>query len=120
MPHAIIEYSGNIEEDVLSVDLCDLVHGLLIECGLFNVDDIKTRSYVADDFMVGEKGQDGSFIHVTISLLEGRTSQQKKTLAQTILDSIAEAVEEADSISVDVREMAKEIYVKTRKEGVTL
>ena len=113
MPHAIIEYSANIEDEVLAADLSDRIHGTLIECGLFSAKDIKTRSYCAEDFMVGEKGQDGSFVHVTVSLFDGRTLEQKQDLSQKVLDSLQEAeMEGVDSISVDIRDITKACYRK--------
>jgi 5-carboxymethyl-2-hydroxymuconate isomerase len=113
MPHALIEYSGNIEEDFLCAGVVDRIHGELMECGLFEPQDIKTRSYSTSDFMVGEKGQDGSFIHATIYLLEGRTLEQKQDLSQRILDAL-QCVENVDSVTVDVRELVKDVYRKRR------
>jgi 5-carboxymethyl-2-hydroxymuconate isomerase len=111
MPHAIIEYSANIEEEFLDADICNRVHGTLMGCGLFRPEDIKTRAYATGDFMIGEKGQDGSFVHVTVSLLEGRTVEQKQALSQAIIDSLA-VLNPIDSKSVDVRELAKDVYRK--------
>ncbi|MGB9153086.1 MAG: 5-carboxymethyl-2-hydroxymuconate Delta-isomerase [Alphaproteobacteria bacterium] len=111
MPHAVIEYSANIEEEFLDAGICDRVHGTLMDCGLFKPQDIITRSYPANDFMAGEKGQDGSFVHATVSLFEGRTVEQKKGLSQAVLESLA-VLNGVDSISVDIREIVKDIYRK--------
>ena len=113
MPHAIIEYSANIEEDVLEAALCDRVHETLVACGLFSTKDIKTRSYCAEEFLVGEKGQDGSFVHVTVSLYDGRTLEQKQALSQSLIESLQEAeMDGVDSISVDIRDITKACYRK--------
>ncbi len=110
MPHAVIEYSDNLAADYKSLDVTQSVHSLLVKCGLFKSNEIKTRGYAVQDFIVGDKGRKGSFIHITVYLLEGRSVQQKQSLSQAILDSIATAMKNANTVTVDVRELVKDTY----------
>jgi 5-carboxymethyl-2-hydroxymuconate isomerase len=112
MPHLVIEYSATLHSHMQSEDVLGAAHQVMIESGLFSAKDIKTRAYVADDFLVGEKGQDGSFLHVTVSLLEGRTLEQKQALSDTLRDVIAASVAHVEQLSVDVQDMVRETYRK--------
>lgn len=112
MPHVIIEYSANICPAEQFAEITKAAHNVMIRSGLFSTADIKTRSYAAGDFLVGEKGKEGRFIHVIIYLLEGRALQQKQALSESMRDTIKSHVKDIDQLSVDVRELAKEIYRK--------
>lgn len=112
MPHAVIEYSDNIASEVQLSDLTSQIHEGMIASGLFDVDNIKTRSYATSDFLVGSKAREGSFIHLTVSILTGRTEQQRVALSQSLLDILKTAMPQADIITVDIREMDKATYLK--------
>jgi 5-carboxymethyl-2-hydroxymuconate isomerase len=112
MPHAIIEYSANLRDVLRSAEVCAVVHNVLIQSGLFTTNDIKTRSYVAEDFLVGEKGSAGSFVHVRVYLFEGRTILQKQTLSESLRDALGAHLPTVDQISVDLREIVRDTYRK--------
>ena len=116
MPHAVIEYSGNLTYDFIEhdIDLVDIVHGLMMNSELFDLNAIKTRSICMDNWMVGEKGQDGTFVHVTVSLLTGRTVEQRQKLSDDMIAALGEYLPKdiIDQITVEIREMDKETYRK--------
>ncbi len=112
MPHAIIEYSEPLRPLIRSTEAVRLVHEAMIKSGVFNTADIKTRAHATDDFLVGEMGRTGSFIHVRIYLLEGRTSEQKQGLTEAIRTTLATALPQVNQLSVDIRDMVKETYRK--------
>lgn len=112
MPHAILEYSSNLSADMASGHLTDLVHEVMIQSGLFQTDSIKTRSCVVSDFRVGAKGRDGSFVYLSIALLDGRTLEQRQTLSDNLLKAIGPALAHVDQFTVEIREMDKETYRK--------
>jgi len=112
MPHAVIDYSANIEEEVIDADVVNLVHSALSDSGLFQAKDIKTRAYIAGDYMVGEKGPDGNFVHVAVAILEGRSAEQKQKLSQSVFDAVRKELPAVDSLTVEIRELAKDSYRK--------
>ena len=113
MPHVIIDYSGNIQSEVRKAGIVGLVHGVMINSGLFQDKDIKTRAYASDDFMMGEKGGDGTFLFVSIAIMPSRDDPQKSVLSQSIYDQVAAVLPGIDSISVEIRELHKPSYRKT-------
>lgn len=112
MPHLIIEYSANVRSLVSPAELVKIGHKVMIESGLFSIPDIKSRAYAAEDYLVGEKGNDGSFVHVTVYQLEGRSTQQKQDLSEALRDALKVPLEKVDQLSIDIRELAKDTYRK--------
>lgn len=112
MPHVIIEYSANVCPAGQFAEITKIAHKTMVESGLFSATDIKTRSYVAEDFLVGEKGSQGSFVHVTVYLLEGRTTLQKQNLSEALRDALQLPLKNVNQLSVDVRELVKDTYRK--------
>lgn len=112
MPHLIIEYSANVRQLTSPAELNRIGHKVMIESGLFSVPDIKSRAYATDDYLVGEKGSDGSFVHVTVYLLEGRSTQQKQDLSEALRAALKVPLEKIDQLSIDIRELAKDTYRK--------
>jgi 5-carboxymethyl-2-hydroxymuconate isomerase len=112
MPHAVIEYSENVAGEIISGDILHLVHGIMTKCGLFSPDSIKTRVYEAKNFMVGSKDSNGSFVHVSIAILPGRTSEQKQALSTSVIDALRKPLQNIDQVTVEIRELDKETYRK--------
>lgn len=111
MPHLIIEYSAN----ACAVDqlrkVVQAAHEVMVQSGLFSLADIKTRAYRAEHFMLGGNGEQGSFMHATVALLEGRSVAQRQALSEAVRDALQRHVT-VDQLSVEVREMAKDTYRK--------
>lgn len=112
MPHAVVEYSDNLSQSVYDSQLTAAVHDVMIQCGLFNTNDIKTRSYATSDWLTGTSTKSGGFVHVTISLMEGRTLEQKQELTQAMFETLSHALPNVQSLTVDIRDMTRETYRK--------
>jgi 5-carboxymethyl-2-hydroxymuconate isomerase len=114
MPHAIIEHSSNLFAGESPSSLADIVHRAMMESGLFNANDVKTRLHPVSDFRVGLKGINGFFVHVLIYLLEGRTEEQKQMLTHNVFEAIkAQYHQPIEQLSVDIRDMARSTYRKS-------
>jgi 5-carboxymethyl-2-hydroxymuconate isomerase len=112
MPHAIIEYSQSLSECFHARHILHVVHGVMQTSGLFAIPAIKTRAYEAKDFLVGEHGTAGTFLHVTIYLMNGRTLIQKQQLSKSMFDALNERLEDVHSLTVDIRELDRDTYSK--------
>ena len=64
---------------------------------------------------MGIKGKDGSFVHAVIQILEGRDLSQKQNLTHSMFTMLNEIVLQADSMTVDIKEMNRDTYQKRRK-----
>ncbi len=112
MPHAVLEYSANLDASHDPGELVATAHAVMTQCGLFSPNAIKTRAYKTQHFCVGEQGSEGMFLHVTIQLLEGRTLAQRSALTQAMFDALRPMLPEAAKLSVDSVDMVKETYRK--------
>lgn len=112
MPHVIIEYSQNIHDAVQAAKISVLAHEMLVQSQLFSIADIKTRSYVAQDYLVADKGLAGSFLHVSVYILEGRPVEKKQALSEALRDMLVSTLPQVDQVSVDIRDLERAIYRK--------
>ncbi|WP_308909888.1 5-carboxymethyl-2-hydroxymuconate Delta-isomerase [Pseudokordiimonas caeni] len=110
MPHIIAEYSREIERSADIKALVRLLHDSAMESGLFTAPSIKTRAVPVDHALVG--GKDGNFMHVTVHLYKGRTTEQKLALTELLLQRLASLKLPLNSLSIDAIDTDKDVYVK--------
>lgn len=110
MPHCILEYSQNLEQEVPPVDILEAVKEACITANIFTPEDIKLRSFPYKSFMTC--GQEDAFVHVMIRLLSGRTLEEKKNLSQLVLDALTKFPLKNVSFSVEICDMDRDIYAK--------
>lgn len=110
MPHCIIEYSTDVEQQTSPEKLIEVVQEAAISSELFDANAIKLRTVAYSHFKTGlrEKG----FVHVTALILSGRTLVQRQMLSDVILKKLQNMSLRELSISVEVIEMEKESYSK--------
>ena len=86
MPHCIVEYSKTLESRLSPASLVNAAHQGALASGLFQGPDIKTRAIAYENYQVGDTPSD--FIHVSVRLLNGRTTEQKRSLSMHILEQL--------------------------------
>ncbi|MDA0781948.1 MAG: 5-carboxymethyl-2-hydroxymuconate Delta-isomerase [Rickettsiales bacterium] len=110
MPHIIIEYSDNLKKDIKDSSVTEKLHKAVTESGLFSPDAVKARAIGYSDYVLPEGAK--SFIHITVSILEGKSTGQKASLSNSVFDTARKAIASCDKLSVDIREMETESYRK--------
>lgn len=118
MPHLTLEYSQNLTAKVRAAQLTQVGHKVMIDSGLFNANDIKSRSYEVVDYQVGENGSEGSFVHATARLLAGRTVEQRKALSDALFDVLGRLFPEQTQVTVEIVEMDRDTYKKRQPVSV--
>lgn len=111
MPHAILQYSADLEKSEDIVALCRSLPEIMLETGLFpNPKGIKVRAFKADHgFMVVENQ---SFAHVTIRMMPGRTGDEKHAVASHVLDWLTAQMPQVGTITVEADDLDAASYVK--------
>lgn len=112
MPHLVMEYSNSADERLNMQGLLEDLHQVAIDSELFSVDDVKSRAIRVHSWLVGDKGNSVDFIHITIELLSGRTTEQKRELSRALMNVLAEQASHIDSLTINVRDMEKESFQK--------
>lgn len=110
MPHCIIDFSANVDGHDVAEALTRACHSAMVASGLFEPASIKTRAHRAEAAQTGE-GTD-SFIHVDISIMPGRSSEQKRALMDAMANAIDAMDIRASSLTMEVRELEKAHYFK--------
>jgi len=83
-----------------------------LSVGLFepNGSDIKVRALGYNSYMIGPKKSD--FIHVVLKILSGRTSEQKLSLSNAVIEELVALAYNDVSITVEVVDMDRDSYRK--------
>ena len=113
MPHLVVEYSrgapGNEDVRRLMARLAESA----ARTGVMKAEDIKVRAIGYDDFLIA--GKQDSFVHLSVYLLAGRTSEQKVKLSEELRQVMTETCPDVISLSVDIRDMDPVAYKKRLK-----
>lgn len=116
MPHCILEYSGNIIDKTDNPAILKNIHDLLVNTGGFSLNDIKSRTVVHSDYLVGDGRADRAFVALTISFLEGRKQEFRKKISAGCMDILIKSFPESRaklklSMTVEIRELDKDNYL---------
>ena len=110
MPHLVIEYSENLRERVKETQLLKTLHTLVVDSGLFAPSAVKGRSLAYSDYVLPEGAN--SFIHITLSILAGRTLEQRVALNEKLFQTVHSLIGNVDKLSCNLHEMDKDTYRK--------
>lgn len=110
MPHIVIEYSENLNHQVKSSELTKKAHKTVTDSGLFDPQAVKARSIAYNDVTLPDNAQ--NFLHITTSILSGRTEEEKKSLSTALFQTAKTAIPEIDKLSVNIHEMNINTYTK--------
>lgn len=117
MPHLIAHYSANLIE-LDQHALLKVVNTALIETDLFSADDIKSRIFKDDVFLIGLEENQEAYIHLKLYLLSGRTEAQKQVAGEALLGVLEQKnymkakIENSIQVCVEVIDMPREFYFK--------
>lgn len=87
MPHFSIEYSSNLDGRVDMQRLCDVVHGALSACGLFELGALRVRAIRCDAYAVADRLPQNGFIDMTLRMGAGRDPAERERAGHTIFDA---------------------------------
>ncbi|GEM80730.1 5-carboxymethyl-2-hydroxymuconate Delta-isomerase [Vibrio superstes] len=112
MPNLVMEYTDSLEDRLNTQGLLQDMHQALIESELFELNSIKSRALRCHSWLIGDSEDQHDFIHVTIELLSGRTTQQKQALSQSVFVLLTEQASWVGSVTVNVRDMDRDCFFK--------
>lgn len=110
MPHFVIEYSRDVENGHDIDRVMQIAFDSGVASGVMRAADIKVRAQSYDHSKMLTAG--GSFLHVTVFLLEGRSDTQKETVSLLLRENLVGYLESVTSVSVDIRDMNPVAYKK--------
>ena len=110
MPHFVIEYSRDVEDQYDIKKVMQIAYESGVESGVMQAVDIKVRATPYDHYRL--LNDSDSFVHTTVYLLAGRTDEQKEHLALTLRKNLSEYLKTVTSISIDIHDMNPIAYKK--------
>jgi len=115
MPHLVIEYSTDGHGGLFdATSLMQALHDAAAATGVMQAADIKVRAMAYADYLLARE-RDG-FCHLTVSMLEGRSSAQKVAVSEALRAAMVRLLPQTKSLSVDIRDMDSVAYKKRLNE----
>ncbi|MFH6994147.1 5-carboxymethyl-2-hydroxymuconate Delta-isomerase [Flavobacterium sp. FlaQc-48] len=108
MPHFIIDCSENVIHLKSADDIMQEVFDAAMSTGLFTESEIKVRINPFSYYNNGNSLND--FIHVFGYIMEGRNTDQKANLSQSIVSKLNEILPEVPVISINIKDFEKASY----------
>jgi len=117
MPHLMLEYTNNLPESVDFAALFARLNASVSEMTNVPIAQVKSRAVPRTIFRVGAGDPDAVFVHLTVSLLEGRDTALQKRLGERLMGHLREAfarayAERPCDITIEMHEMRRPTYVK--------
>lgn len=114
MPHIVLEYSQNLIAHVNVPQLLNDLHQALGAQPDIDLKKIKTRALVLANSVVKDRDfNEGQMMHVTVSVLEGRSVELRKQYGAVLYDILKCAVPSQFpecALTLEVREMVRDTY----------
>ena len=112
MPHCLIEASSEVLQFIGEDELLRLVHKGIASTGLCQPEEIKVRLSLYQHAYVA--GEPGCFVHLICYVLSGRSEEQRRSLSRQVVRILLERLPDVSALSMDVREMRREIFSNRR------
>lgn len=90
MPHLIIEYSANLEDDLDLDGLMRKLRDVAAAGGVFPLPGIRVRAARRDRYLVADGDPAHGFVHVTARIGAGRAEATRRAQAQLLFDALRE------------------------------
>lgn len=90
MPHLIVEYSGNIEDQIGLDALLDTLHACALRTGVFPLGGLRVRAHRTDHYRIADKAEGNGFVHVTALIGHGRTLDVQQRAGEQLFEALTE------------------------------
>ena len=84
MPHLIVEYSANIEDQIALDALLDKLHTCALGTGVFPLGGLRVRAHRADAYRIADKAPENGFVHATALIGHGRPLEVQQRAAEQL------------------------------------
>ena len=90
MPHFILEYSANLEQDLSLDGLFKALHETAMETGVFALGGVRFRAHRCDHYLVADADPNNAFVHLTARIGRRRDPDVRQAVAEKIFDTLVE------------------------------
>jgi 5-carboxymethyl-2-hydroxymuconate isomerase len=119
MPHIHLETTADLEENSDVPDILDALVARLSALETVASENVKAYHTLRSNWKVGA-GAPSGFAHCTVAILEGRPAELRRAIAEGMYEEMkaqfATSFEAGEAgLTLELREMAAETYMKSRK-----
>ena len=93
MPHFILEYSANLEDELDLPVLFEKLHTTAIATGVFPPGGIRTRAVRCDQYRIANGDPELGFVHMTTKMGHGRPLEVRQEAGKKIFATLTEHLE---------------------------
>lgn len=90
MPHFILEYSANLEEDIQIPLLFEKLHEAALATGVFPIGGIRSRALCCEDYRISDGNPHQGFVHLTLKIGHGRDLKTCKAVGEKIFQTLTQ------------------------------
>ena len=108
MPHFVMDCSDSVLELYEQKLICEQIHSVALDTGLFIEREIKIRINPFNTYLVGNTNEE--FIHVFAHIMQGRTTIQKKNLSKQVVAKLTMMFPCIENIAMNIAEFEKSTY----------
>ena len=118
MPHLIIEYSANVENDLQLDKMIETLHDVTAGIEAFPLAGLRTRGEKRTHYRIADGHPDNSFVHLTLKIGSGRELEVRQAAGEIIFDQLVSylkpvSAERPLAISFEIQELAEHTNYKT-------
>jgi 5-carboxymethyl-2-hydroxymuconate isomerase len=110
LPHIVLEHSADLKSSLNESQILVKMHEMFIDTGVFSPRAVRARSISYDDYVLTGAGE--SFVHVSVSILAGRSDEQIEMLCDNLFSLLKDNITQTDNVSLEIREMNPKTYRK--------
>jgi 5-carboxymethyl-2-hydroxymuconate isomerase len=117
MPHFILEYSRNLEDDLDLDALFRELRAVALETGIFPLAGIRFRAHACESYLVADGNPENAFVHLTLKLGHGRPLEVRRAAGEKLFEALTRALDgifekRPLAISFEMRELDPDLSFK--------
>ena len=117
MPHLIVEYSANVEQDIEIAKLIEHLHAATAAIDAFPLAGLRTRAAKREHYRIADGHPDNRFIHVTLKIGHGRSLEIRQQAGEEIFSKLVAYLAPLSeriplAISFEIQELAEHTSYK--------
>ena len=86
MPHLIVEYSANLEDQIELEELMTKLRDRAVDTGVFPLGGVRVRGERRDQYLVADGQHDNGFVHLTARIGHGRDLATRRATSEALFD----------------------------------
>ena len=90
MPHFILEYSANLDDDLDLDGLFGALHKTAMETGVFALGGVRFRAHRCEHYLVADGDPDNAFVHLTARIGRRRDPDVRREVGEKIFNTLTE------------------------------